>query len=171
MKFVLDATRTRLAFSVKHMMIHTVRGAFSDVTADIDIDPARLEAGSASARIGTASVDTKDRLRDEYLKSSYFFKPEQFPHLSFKSTSVRPRGSKISVSGLLTVRDRERQLILEGTHTDLGSSGGKRRLRFELQGEIDREAYDLTFHGAVETVSVVVGKKVKLDLSIEVVQA
>jgi polyisoprenoid-binding protein YceI len=68
---------------------------------------------------------------------------------------------------MLKIRDQERQLILNGIWKDLPASG-KTRLRFELEGEIDREAYGLVFNGAVETVSVVVGKKVSLKLEIEV---
>lgn len=170
MTFRIDPQKTRLEFSVRHMMIHTVRGVFSDVTAEISLDPDRLEDSTATAKIATASVNTRDRLRDDYLTSKSFFAPENFPHMIFRSTSVRPRGKKVSLSGMLAIRDRERPLILDGTFTDLGSAGGKRRLRFDLRGEIDREAYDLTFHGAVETVSIVVGKKVGLDLSIEVVE-
>lgn len=181
MNFRIDPQKTRLHFAVKHMMIHTVKGAFTDVEAEIILDPNDLAAASATARIATRSVNTKDRLRDEYLTSGSFFQPEKFPHLVYRSTSVRPRGKKLSVTGMLTIRDKERQLILDGTWSDLGapgggslggsSPGGKRRLRFDLTGELDREAYDLTFHGAVETVSIVVGKKVKLDLSIEVVES
>jgi polyisoprenoid-binding protein YceI len=168
--FRIDPDKTHLEFSVRHMMIHAVRGTFSDVEAEILLEPDSLESAATTAKIATATVNTRDRLRDDYLTSANFFAPQSFPHMIYRSTSVRLRGKKISVSGLLTIRGRERQLILSGSYADLGSSGGKRRLSFHLKGEIDRESYDLTFHGAVETVSIVVGKKVGLDLSIEIVQ-
>jgi polyisoprenoid-binding protein YceI len=167
MKYSLDPESTRLTFSVRHMMVATVRGTFSDVSAEIDLDPSSLEDARATAKIGTASVQTKDRLRDNYLKSKDFFDPATFPHMEYRTTSVRPQGKKVLVSGMLKIRDQERQLILNGIWKDLPASG-KTRLRFELEVEIDREAYGLVFNGAVETVSVVVGKKVSLKLEIEV---
>jgi polyisoprenoid-binding protein YceI len=169
MTYKLDPEKTRLEFSVRHMMIATVKGSFSDVSAEISIDPGRLESAEVKAKIGVASVKTKDRLRDDYLTSKDFFNPAAYPYMEYRSTSVRPRGKSISVSGVLKIRDQERQLILSGTWQEVG--GGKDRIRFLLSGEIDRESYGLVFNGAVETVSVVVGKKVTLDLSIEVTKS
>lgn len=167
MTYQLDPDKTRLGFSVRHMMITTVKGSFSDVSAEISIDAGRLEAAEVQAKIGVGSVKTKDRLRDEYLTSKDFFNPGAYPYMEYRSTSVRPRGKNISVSGLLKIRDQERQLILNGTWQEVD----QKRLRFLLSGDIDRESYGLVFNGAVETVSVVVGKKVALDLCIEVIKS
>lgn len=166
MSFQIDKQKSRLGFSVKHMMIATVRGTFSDYEAELHINETDLSQSSVTARIATNSVDTKDRLRDEYLRSSWFFDPNKHPHLVFQSTAVRINGSKLSLTGKLKIRETERTLVLDGTYRRLGT-GNAERLIFELSAEIDREAYNLVFNGAVETVSVVVGKKVKLDLLIE----
>src|SRR6478609_413050 len=161
MSFRIDEKRTTLGFSVKHMMIATVRGSFSEYEADVHVDPLDLGSSRVSAHIATKSVHTADRLRDEYLVGAHFFNPARYPHILFTSERVRVSGSKLSVTGPLTIRDRTLPLTLEGKfrHSSPGAPG--ERLIFELSGEVDREAYDLVFHGAVETVSIVVGKKVK----------
>lgn len=172
MTWEVDKTRTKLEFSVRHMLIHTVRGTFRDFEVELNIDPAHLPGSSAKARVSTRSVSTGDRLRDEYLVSENFFEPEVFPFMEYQSTSVRLSGKKLLVTGLLKIRDKEHLLILSGTvmGPTSGFGGGQRRLTFELTGEIEREAYDLVFNGAVETVSIVVGKKVGLHLLVDLVE-
>ena len=101
MTFTIDRQRTKLGFSVKHMMIATVRGSFSNVEADLHLDPDDLAQSRVTAKIEVASVDTKDRLRDEYLLGEHFFNPARFPHIEFSSTQVRIRGNKIAVQGKL----------------------------------------------------------------------
>jgi len=167
MTFQIDKQRTKIGFSVKHMMITTVRGTFSDYNAQLSIDENDLSQSRVTAEVRTQSISTGDRLRDEYLVGRDFFNPVQFPSMYFQSSGVRLRQSSISVTGMLKIRDQERSLVLEGKYKKIGQD----RLAFELAAEIDREAYGLVFNGAVETVSVVVGKKVKLDLSVELVRS
>ncbi len=178
MTWQLDRSKTRLEFSVKHMLIHTVRGCFEEFEADLDLHEQDLSKSSAKARVSTKSVSTRDRLRDEYLTSKDFFNPAEFPHILFESTSLRVSGNKVSVSGRLKIRNRENQLILNGTVVRPSApvpsapvAGQMRRLTFDLTGEIPRESYDLVFNGAVETVSVVVAKKVALALHIEIIES
>ncbi len=152
-------------------MVSTTKGVFTEYEADLSINEQDLAQSSVRAVIKTRSVDTKDKLRDDYLVSDNFFKPTQYPDMVFQSTAVRVRGNKVSVTGTMKIRDKERPLILEGTSSGPSARFGKRTMTFELSGEIDRDVFGLVFHGAVESVSVVVGKKVKLDLSIELVEA
>lgn len=167
MSFRIDPQRTTLGFSVKHMMIATVRGSFPEYEAELEVDPLDLSGSRVSAKIATRRVQTGDRLRDEYLVGAHFFNPARYPHMLFTSERVRASGSKLSVTGPLTIRDRTLPVTLDGKFRSIAPGTSGERLVFELSGEVDREAYDLVFHGAVETVSIVVGKKVKLELNIE----
>lgn len=171
MAWEIDKSRTKLEFSVRHMMIQTVRGSFRDYEVDLNLDADNLAKSSVKARIATRSVATRDGLRDEYLVSKNFFNPDEFPHIVYESTSARLSGTKLSLSGRLKIRDKEQQLILNGSvKGPSSSSGGPRHLTFDLNGEVDREAYNLVFNGAVESVSIVVGKKVNLLLTIDLVE-
>ena len=150
------------------MMIHTTRGSFREFEADLEIDVDHWEHSRVVARIQTASVFTKDSLRDGYLTSESFFNPIKYPLMEFASTAVRKQAGKLTIMGNLKIRDRSQPLVLRGSVT--GPTGHPGRLSFVLSGEVEREPYDLVFHGAVESVSIVVGKKVNLDLKIELVE-
>ncbi len=171
MTFRIDPQRTTLGFSVKHMMIATVRGSFPEYDAELEVDPLALDKSRVSAKIATHRVQTGDRLRDEYLVGAHFFNPARYPHILFVSERVRVSGSKLSLSGSMTIRERTLPLTLEGKYRHISAGTPQERLVFEMSGEVDREAYDLVFNGAVETVSIVVGKKVKLELNVELVRA
>ncbi len=169
MNFQLDHNRTKLEFAVKHMLISTVRGRFSDFEAELQLDPERLQQGSVRARVAARSIETGDRMRDDYLRGE-FLSPERFPHLTFQSTQVALRGTKLTLSGRLKIKDIERPVELSGSVRGPYTESGVRRLSFELKGELDREAFGLNFNQTVETVSIVVGKKVHLLLQIELVE-
>jgi polyisoprenoid-binding protein YceI len=172
MPWEIDKSRTKLEFAVRHMMIQTVRGTFRDYDVELDIDAQNLSQSVVKAHISTQSVTTKDGLRDSYLVSRNFFNPEMFPHMVYESTSARLSGTKLTLNGRLKIRDQEQPLLLSGTVKGpaAGFGSGPRRLSFDLRGTLDREAYKLVFNGAVETVSIVVGKKVDLLLSIDLVE-
>lgn len=167
----LNKKNTKLEFSVKHMVIATVRGTFDEFEADLNLPSDDLTQGKVTARIFTSSVNTKDKSRDDYLTAPDFFNPSEYPHILFESTEVRLKGKKISVTGKMRIRDKERSLILEGSVKGPDSSFGKKRLVFDLSADLDRESYGLSFNQAVETVSVVVGKKISLKLHIELESA
>lgn len=154
------------------MMIQTVRGSFRDYEVDLNIDEKDLTKSVVKARISSKSISTGDRLRDEYLVSKNFFNPEAFPYIEYESTSARLSGKSLSVNGRLKIRDKEQQLTLSGSvkGPSAGFGGGPQRLSFDLRGELERDAYNLVFNGAVETVSIVVGKKVSLLLLIELTE-
>ncbi|MCH2108000.1 MAG: YceI family protein [Polyangiaceae bacterium] len=170
MSWNIDKSRSNLEFAVKHMVISTVRGVFSDYDAEILLDDSQLEQASVVARVRTASVSTKDATRDEYLVSPEFFDPQTFPEMLFRSTGVRVRGKRITLIGDLTIRDCTRSITLSGNWNSQGG-GMNCRLQFSFSGEIEREAFGLVFNSAVETVSVVVGKKIKLNVEILLVES
>ena len=89
MAWNIDRAHSEIGFSVRHMMISTVRGKFNEFEADVTLDPEHLEAAEVTARIQAASVDTGEPKRDGHLRSGDFFDAEKFPTLTF--TSTRPQ--------------------------------------------------------------------------------
>ena len=172
MAWNIDKAHSEVGFAVRHMMISTVRGKFTRFDADISLDPANLAAAKVTARIETASVDTNEEKRDGHLKSPDFFDAEKYPTLSFTSSSVKRNGSDIEVSGSLKIKDQEHPITLKGEL--LGPSKdpwGNTKLGFSLSGDIDREQWGLGWNQALEAGGVLVGKKVKITLEVELAQS
>ncbi|HKJ96905.1 MAG TPA: YceI family protein, partial [Thermoplasmataceae archaeon] len=101
-----DATHSSAEFSVRHMMISTVKGRFKDINVEYEGDVDDLTRGVARVEIGTSSVETLDPDRDNHLRSDDFFNSEKFPKMSFVSKKIESVGnSKYKITGDLTVRD------------------------------------------------------------------
>jgi len=172
MAWTLDTKHAEVGFSAKHMMVATVRGRFEDVDADIHIDESQPEQSHVTARIKAASLNTGTPDRDAHLRSADFFDVERYPEIVFRSTRVERDGEEFKLRGELTIRGVTRPLTLKGEFTGpvVGPWGG-RHLGFELDGEIEREEWGLGWNMALEAGGVLVGKRVKLHIAVEVVEA
>src|ERR1700754_2904779 len=84
----IDPAHTVAEFKVKHMMISNVKGQFATITGVLKLDEADVTKSQVEATIQADSINTNAADRDTHLKSADFFHVEQFPELSFVSTSV-----------------------------------------------------------------------------------
>lgn len=101
----IDSTHSEIGFKVKHLMISTVRGLFSSFEGFISAEDESFDNGQISFSADANSIDTKNAQRDGHLKSADFFDAENFPKLSFSSTSVKNTGdNKLEIIGDLTMR-------------------------------------------------------------------
>src|SRR5690606_33712968 len=120
---------------VKHLMVSTVRGNFSDVEADIEIDEAAPERSFAEVRINAASISTGQNDRDAHLRSADFFDAENHPQLVFKSNEVKREGDDFTLAGDLTIRGVTHPVQLRGElEGPITDPYGNRRAGFELRG-------------------------------------
>jgi polyisoprenoid-binding protein YceI len=172
MAWKIDPSHTGVGFAVRHMMISTVRGKFEKLDADIDVDAASLSQSKVNARIDAASVNTGEEKRDGHLRSPDFFDVEKYPTITFKSTKVVQDGQDLTVEGLLKIKETELPITLKGEVTGPGKDPwGGMRLGFSLSAEIERERWGLNWNQALEAGGVLVAKKVKLELEIQLVQS
>lgn len=171
MTWEYDATHSEVGFAVKHMMFTTVRGTFSNVQATIEIDPARLDDARVRGEIDVASLSTNNADRDAHLRSADFFDVESHPKMVFESTKIERQGSQLTIVGDLTIRGTTKPITLRGSFEGPAKDPwGNSRLGFSLKGELEREQFGLTWNQALESGGVLVGKKVTLNLEVQVVQ-
>ncbi len=168
--YAIDASHTHVGFAVRHLMLSKTRGRFPALAGRIVIGDDPL-ASSVDVSIETAGVDTGDEKRDGHLRSPDFFDAEQFPAMTYHSTSVAPVApGRFEVEGDLTVRDVTRpvrlQVTFDGAVTD---PWGSTRAGFTASGEIDREDFGLTWNQALEGGGVVVGKRIAIEIEAEAV--
>jgi polyisoprenoid-binding protein YceI len=166
----VDPAHSRVEFSVKHLGIATVRGVFNEFEGSFEVG----EDGTAKASgtVNTASIDTNENTRDNHLRSEDFFHAEVHPELRFESTEVRPLDDNtFEIHGELTMRGVTRPVVLEaelqGGETD---QGGNERVALEVNGQVNRREWGLTWNQMLGSGNVVVGDKVKLRLDISAIK-
>lgn len=167
----IDPSHSSVGFSVKHMMIATVRGRFTEIEGAIEAgaDGAVQIRGATQA----ASIDTNDSQRDDHLRSADFLDAETHPEVRFESTRVeRRRGDDYRIAGNLTIRGVTREIELEGEVQGGGTDPwGNERFALDAHGEISRKDFGLNWNQALETGGVLVGDKVKITVDLSTVRA
>src|SRR5277367_2172360 len=110
----LDGPHSSAQFSVRHLGISTVRGAFTKVSGTILIDDANPAKGQVQATIDAASVDTRVEMRDNDLRSPNFFDVQKYPTITFKSKKIEPAGpGKLKITGDLTIHGTTKEVVLD----------------------------------------------------------
>ena len=111
--WVIDPSHASFEFVARHLMAK-VRGRFPDVNGEVHIAEVPEES-TLEIEIDASTIDTRDANRDANLRSSEFFRVENHPTISFRSTGVR-RGkgkSELKVDGDLTIRGLTRPVTVD----------------------------------------------------------
>jgi polyisoprenoid-binding protein YceI len=166
--YALDQSHSWVSFTARHLMVSKVRGKFAVTDGSLTIaeDPT---ASSVEAVIDAASVESGDPKRDEHLRSEDFFAVEQFPTISFRSTSVVNHGDgEFTLHGDLTIKDVTRPVELKGEYLGAAQTPwGETRIGFAAETEVNRRDWGLEWNVALDSGGVLVGEKVKLAIDAE----
>lgn len=170
--WVLDPSHTLIEFSVKHMMIATVKGRFGQFEGVVEADLPDLSTADISVTITAASVDTRVADRDTHLRSADFFDVENYPVITFRSRRVEHvGGSEYRIIGDLTIKDVTREVVLDAEFAGTGRSPwGQEVAGFNAETVINRKDWRLNWNVALEAGGVVVAEKVKLSIEAEAIK-
>ena len=172
-KWTIDPTHAEVGFSVRHMMIATVRGRFGAVSGTVTADEQNPQRSKVDVTIDTTSIDTRQEMRDNHLRSPDFFDVDKFPKIHFVSTRIEgdPRNGDFRVIGDLTIRDVTREVELKATLEGEGKDPwGNERAGFSASGKINRTDFGLHWNQALEAGGVLVSDEVKLSVDVELVK-
>ena len=162
----IDPNHTAAQFSVRHMGISTVRGAFTKVSGSAQYDPSNVSKTSIDATIDASSVDTRVSMRDEDLRSPNYFDVAKYPTITFKSKSVQAAGEgKLKIVGDLTIHGVTKEVTLDvdgpsapvtdpkgNSHVGASASTNVNRKDFGVGGSSNMVGEDITITIDVELV-------------------
>jgi polyisoprenoid-binding protein YceI len=128
----LDPPHSSAQFSVRHLGVSTVRGAFTKVSGSVVYDAANLNKSSIQATIDATSVDTRVEMRDNDLRSPRFLDAQKFPTITFQSKKVEAAGEgKLKITGDVTIKGVTKEVVLDvdGPSPAIKDPMGKDRMR------------------------------------------
>jgi polyisoprenoid-binding protein YceI len=169
----IDPDHASVEFKVRHLMVAWVKGSFTTVSGNVEIDDADLTAAQARVSIDAASINTNNSKRDEHLRSEDFLAVADFPTITFVSSRViAADGIPRQLIGALTIRGTTREVTLDIDELTLPIKDpwGNTRRGVTATTEINRRDFGLTWNKALEAGGVVVGDEVKIALDVELIR-
>ena len=170
--YTIDPAHTTLGFVARHAMVTNVKGPFQDFTGTLHLDGGDPSKSTATIDVVMDSIETGNADRDGHLKSADFFKTDEFPAMTFRTTKAEALGGDdYRITGDLTILGTTKQLSIDlefnGAATD---PFGNQRVGFEGKAEILRSEWGLTWNAALETGGVLVSDKIKLNFDISAIR-
>ncbi len=166
--WTIDKAHSAMEFSVKHMMISTVRGKFEDFDGEIIGDADDFSTMKAKVTIKAKSIATGNPDRDNHLRSDDLFASEKFQDITFVSKKVAVKGEDLEVVGDLSIRGTTKEVTLKGEYSGkVNDPWGNERFGVTAATTINRQDYGVKWNMVLEGGGLMVGDKVNLSISIE----
>src|SRR5260370_4307154 len=163
----IDPQHSSAQFSVRHMAISNVRGAFSKVNGMIVLDDKDITKSTVDVTIDVSTVDTREPARDNDLRSDKFFDVAHFPTMTFKSKKVEQVAlGKLKVTGDLTIRGTTKEVVLEveGPTAPAKDPWGTQRVTASASSKINRQDFGVKWNTTMDNAGVVVRVGCKITI-------
>jgi polyisoprenoid-binding protein YceI len=168
----IDPQHSSAQFSVRHMAISTVRGAFNKVTGTIALDDKDITKSTVDVNIDVTTVDTHEPGRDNDLRSDKFFDVAHYPSMTFKSKKVEQLApGKLKVTGDLTIRGTTKEVVLdvEGPTAPIKDPWGNQRSAANATTKINRQDFGVKWNATMDNGGVVVSDEVSINIDVEMI--
>jgi polyisoprenoid-binding protein YceI len=172
--YAFDAAHSKFGFVARHAMVTKVRGHFNEFEGSAHLDFTDASKSTVSLTIKAASIDTGHPDRDAHLRSNDFFAMDEFPEITFKSTSIAEAGADdvYSVTGDLTIRGATKSITFEAERTGpVVDPWGNTRVGFEGSAVVNRKDWGVNWNMALEAGGVVVSEKVTLEFDVSLTKS
>lgn len=162
-----DPVHSTVGFTVKHLVVATFRGKFTDYEATL----VGGEEPKLTGTVKVASIATEDENQQGHLQSPDFFDAERHPELRFESTSIRRDGEKFTADAELTLKGAAKPVTVTGTIVGpVSDPYGGERLGLTLETTIDRTEFGIDWNAPLPGGGVAVSNEVKLFADLELVK-
>jgi polyisoprenoid-binding protein YceI len=172
-EYALDPAHTTIGFVARHAMVTNVKGTFGDFSGTLHLDGSDPARSTASIDVKMESIDTGNADRDGHLKSADFFKTDEFPVMTFRSTGAEALGGDdYRITGDLSLLGVTRPLTIDLEFNGAAKDPfGNERVGFEGKAEILRSEWGLTWNAALETGGVLISDKIKLRFDVSAIKS
>jgi polyisoprenoid-binding protein YceI len=162
--YAIDPSHSEVGFAVSHLVISKVRGHFNGFSGTLTLGANGDIPTEIDGTVQATSINTREEKRDAHLRSADFFDVENFPTITFKSTSITGSGTTFDVTGNLTIRGTTNSVTLKG---EVGGRTvdpwGNDRVAYSATGKIKRTDFGVSFGTGM------VGEDVSITLEIQAI--
>lgn len=167
--WTVDTAHSSAGFSVKHMMVSTVRGTLGPIKGTIEYDGKSLDSLKTDITIDVSGINTGNTSRDNDLKSANFFDVTKYPTATFKSKRVEAAGQgRFKLVGDLTMHGvtKEVTLNVEGPSAAIKTQQGGQKIGASATTTVNRRDFGLQYNNLIEA-GPVVGDEIQVTIDVE----
>lgn len=170
-KWVLDKAHTQIQFMVRHMMITSVTGSFSEYDASVETEEEDFTGAKIIFTASTASASTGNDDRDNHIKSADFFDVATYPQLKFSSTKIEKLDEKnYKLHGDMTIKNITKSFSVDVVFMGkIKDPWGNDKFGFSISGKLNRTDFDLKWNVITNTGGILVGEEVKISCEVQLV--
>lgn len=163
--WIVDPVHSVASFSVRHMMVGTFRGEFSEIDAT-------LNDGKLVGKIKVASLHIKDEKLKGHLFAPDFFDLERYPEVIYESSSLTVDDGHLTSEGTLTIKGTATPVTATGRLAGPAVTlGDVEKIGVDLETTVDRDAVGLAWNAPLPKGGFVLGKDVTISVTLELALA
>jgi polyisoprenoid-binding protein YceI len=169
----VDPNHTAAQFTVKHLGVSTVRGAFTKTTGQVQLDEKDITRSQVEITVDTTTLDTRVEARDKDVKSPNFLDVATYPTMTFKSKKItREGGGKLKLTGDLTLHGVTREVTfgVDGPTPAIKDPWGNLRRGASATATINRQDFGVNYNKTLDTGGLVVANEVQITIDIEFIR-
>jgi polyisoprenoid-binding protein YceI len=166
----IEPGQSAVNFSVRHMVLTTVHGKFTNFSGNLELEDNDLSKSSVSVKINTASITTENAARDKDLRSANFLDTEKYPEITFVSHRIVKQNGGYLLVGDLNMHGLNREVSIPFTFNGrVKDLAGKMRVGFEGHVTINRQDWGINYSKLADNGGLVAANEVTIELDIEAI--
>ncbi len=163
--WTVDPIHSVAGFAVRHMMVGTFRGEFSEIDAT-------LTDGKLVGKVKVGSLHIKDEKLKGHLFSPDFFDAERYPEIIYESSTLNVNDGVLSSEGTLTVKGTSTPVTAAGRLAGPAVTlGDVEKIGLDLETTVDRDTVGLQWNAPLPKGGFVLGKDVTISVTLELALA
>jgi polyisoprenoid-binding protein YceI len=163
--WTVDPVHSVAGFAVRHMMVGTFRGEFSEIDAT-------LTDGTLVGRVKVGSLQIKDEQLKGHLFSPDFFDAERYPEIVYESSSLTVTDGVLHSEGTITIKETSVPVTATGRLAGPAVAlGDVEKIGLDLETTVNREAVGLQWNAPLPKGGFALGQDVTISVTLELALA
>jgi polyisoprenoid-binding protein YceI len=167
-KWNIISSQSDVLIKARHSIVAYLSGENNKFKGHIDLKNNEIEDASLAFSLNVNNRDTKLEHIDTQLQLNDFFDINEFPIISFTSTSFQKVNNNINfIKGYLTIKNITKVIELDAELINVKNDAGEDKAAFEITGQISRKDFNLNYNSFTQNGGLSIGQDIKLIANLE----
>lgn len=167
-KWKVNSKQSDVLIRMRHSIIAYLGGNLDTFQGYASVNNNEIEDATIAFTLDVKNRETKLEQFSNYLKLNDFFDVNQYPTISFKSTSFQKINKNINfLKGDLTIKNITKSVELDVELIERDYINGEQKIAVELTADINRKDFGLAYNSFHSNNGLTTGQDIKLVANLE----